>query len=154
VDREAPVFEASTLQALADRSAAPMRLASRVAIALAAAGLLLAIVGVYAVSAAALSERTRELGVRAALGATPRELSRLIFAEGAWSAIAGGFTGAIAASFVAASLRAQVFGVRSSDMLWLVPLVFVAVLFVLGTTVVPAARRAAAADPIVALRAE
>jgi hypothetical protein len=154
VDPEAPVFEAATLQELADRSAAPRRFASSLAIALAGAGLLLALVGVYAVAAAALSERTREIGVRAALGAAPRELFRLIFAEGAWTATVGGLVGVVAAALVAGTLRAHLFGARPSDVYWVIPGVFIAVVVALGLAAVPAARRAAAADPVAAMRAE
>lgn len=152
LDPEAPVFESATLEELVDRSAAPRRLASTVAVTLAGAGLLLALIGVYAVSAASVSERSKEIGVRAALGAAPRDLFGLIAGEGAMTAVAGGAVGAAGSFLVIRLLETQLFGVRPSDAAWLIPLVALAVFAAAVFAAIPPARRAASIDPVVVIR--
>jgi putative ABC transport system permease protein len=154
VDPEAPVFEAATMRDLSERSAAPSRLASNVSAGLSFGGVLLALLGVYAVAAAAVSERTREIGVRAALGASPGQLFGLMLSEGAWMAAAGGAAGIMAAAIAARVMRSQLFGVAGRDAFWVIPVVAAAVLAAMLLAAVPAARRAAHADPLEALRAE
>ena len=77
----------------AARSAAARRMAALVAIGLAATAVLLALVGAYAVTAASVGERMTEIGIRAALGATPSDLLRLIAREGTVTALVGGAAG-------------------------------------------------------------
>ena len=154
LDPEAPVFEAAALQELVNRSAAPRRLATVVATGLSLAAVLLALVGVSAVAAAAVAERVREIGVRAALGAAPRDLYRLILGEGAWTVAIGAAAGLFGSAGVVRLLDAQLFGTRVADAFWLVPLVTSAVIIVgIGSTL-PAARRAARVDPLIAIRSE
>ena len=153
-DPEAPVFELATMTSLVARSAAPRRLAAFVAVALAAVAVLLALIGVYGVAAAAVAERTREIGVRAALGASPRELFALVARDGAWTGAVGGTIGLTGALIVTRMLQAQLFGVQAADALWLLPLVIVALLVVTLLATVPSALRAAAVDPLTAMRTE
>ena len=153
-DAEAPVFELATMTSLVARSAAPRRLATIVAVALAAVAVVLAYIGVYGVAAAAVAERTREIGVRAALGASPRELFALVARDGAWTGAAGGCLGLAGALAATRMLQAQLFGVQAADTLWLLPLVIVALLVVTLLAIVPSALRAAAVDPLTAMRAE
>jgi predicted permease len=154
LDPEAPLFESSTMARLIERSAAPHRLAAALAGGLALCAVLLALVGTYAVAAASVAERTREIGIRAALGAAPAALVRMVMAEGLWTAVAGGATGIAVALAAGRVLAAQLFGVRTPDLLVVVPavcgLVFCAAMF----AVLPAARRAARADPLLVMRAE
>jgi predicted permease len=154
VDPEAPVFEAATMRELGERSAAPSRLASRLAVGLSLGGVLLALLGVYAVAAAAVSERSREIGVRAALGASRGQLFGLMLGEGVWMAAFGGAVGLIASAIVSRALRSHLFGVATSDAFWVIPAVAGAVLTAMLLAAVPAARRAAQADPLDAMRAE
>lgn len=153
-DADAPVFEGATLTDLVNRSVAPRQLASTFAVGLASAAVLLALIGVYAVSAATVAERAKEIGVRAALGASPRDLFRLIAREGAWTAIAGGITGLFGSTIVVRLLQAHLFGVRPTDALWLVPAVSLAVLCAATLAAVPSARRAASSDPLAVIRAD
>jgi putative ABC transport system permease protein len=153
-DPEAPVFEAVTLEALVNRSAGPRRLASVLAGGLAGAGVLLALLGVYSVAAASVAERAREIGVRAALGAAPADLFRLVARESAATAVWGGTAGLIGSLVVVRLLRAQLFGVRDADALWLIPAVALGVLAAAVLAAVPPGRRAARIDPVVAMRAE
>jgi putative ABC transport system permease protein len=153
-DPEAPVFELATMDALVQRSVATRRLASIVAVGLAASGVLLALLGVYAVMAASVAERTREIGVRAALGASRQDLFRLIWGEG-WRTVAWGAAGGVAASAaVARILQSQLFGVRESDAVWLIALVTIGLAGAAAVAAIPPGRRAASVDPLEAMRAE
>ena len=116
-----------------------------------AVALVLAIVGVYGVMAYAVSERTHELGVRIALGATPGDIRSLVVSEGtrlAGIGIAIGIVGALAAS---RALGALLFGVSATD-----PATFGLAALVLAAAGVAAAyipaRRASRIDPVSLLR--
>ena len=153
-DPEAPVFEGETLQALVNRSVSGYQVASSIAMSLAGAALALALIGVYAIAATRVSERTRELGVRAALGASPRELFGVIAREFVALTMAGGIAGIGASILTLRVMRAQLFGVSNLDAVWIVPLVGAAVLLCVLIGVTPPARRAARIDPIDAMRLE
>ncbi len=119
----------------------------------AALALLLSVVGLYGVVAYSVSRRTREIGVRMALGAQTRTMYRLILKEAAWLAAAGIAIGLVGAVAAATLMRGLLFGVRS----WDVP-TLAAVALLLGVAAVLAsyisARRAASINPVEALRAE
>jgi putative ABC transport system permease protein len=115
VDEQAPVFEASTLEGLVSRSVAARRLTAILAIAFAAAALFLAAIGIYGVVAASVSERTRELAVRMALGARRGHIMRLVLGEGLSMAAAGLATGAAGTIVAGRLLEAYLFGVSASD---------------------------------------
>ena len=115
--------------------------------------LLLSTVGLYNVIRTAVSQRTREIGVRMALGAQPTEVARLVLGQGLLLALLGAGLG-LAAAFAASRLLAsQLYGVSATD-----PVVFTAVVALLAAVSALAswlpARRAAAVDPMVALRGE
>jgi putative ABC transport system permease protein len=139
-------------QWLANTSAAP-RLNTVLLSVFAAIALLIASIGIYGVLAYSVSQRTNELGVRMALGATPGDVLRLIVREGmlvALLGIGGGLMGAIAAGRGVSSL---IFGVSVHD-----PAIFAAVAAALGFVAFAAcsipARRASRVDPMEALRYE
>ncbi len=119
----------------------------------AAAALLLATLGVYGVVATAAQARTRELGIRVALGAQRSEVLRLVLSGGAKLAFAGIALGSAGAFWFARGVRGLLVGVEAAD-----PVVFAVTGTLLGTAVLLAswlpARRAAQADPMIALRAE
>ena len=152
LDPEAPVFETAVLQALVDRSAAPYRLAALLCGGIACGAVVLALIGVYAVSAASVAERSRELGVRAALGASSRDLLRLVFVESGWTMAAGGVAGVTGALLVVRVLTSRLFGVSSSDIATVIPAIAVLILVTATLAVFPPARRASRADPLVAIR--
>ena len=119
----------------------------------AAAALLLATLGVYGVMAFAVSQRTREIGVRIALGAHARRVFALVLKQGMVLAGVGVLVGLAGALALTRVLRSLLFGISATD-----PVVLIAVAILLGVvTMIGAylpARRAARIDPAVALREE
>jgi predicted permease len=153
VDPALPVAQVRSMEAWVQRSIdwreTPMRLLTGFSI----IGLLLASVGVYGVLAYFVSQRTREIGVRAALGATRRQLAALVIGQSLLP-IAAGVVAGVAGSFASGRLLQQfLFQVQPGD-----PQVIAAIVTLLVAVGILAswlpARRAAAIDPIVALREE
>jgi putative ABC transport system permease protein len=120
---------------------------------LAALALLLAGLGLYGVLSYAVTQRTREIGVRMALGARPAQALALVARESAAVVGSGLAVGAVGALVAARLYAGLLFGVRASDPLSLVAALAVLVAVALLATLWPA-RRAARVDPAVALRAE
>jgi macrolide transport system ATP-binding/permease protein len=119
----------------------------------AAVALILSVIGLYGVIAYSVSQRTREIGVRMALGAQRSTVYQLIMKEAAW-VIAFGLAAGIAGSFVAASLiRDLLFGTRPWDAPTLATVAVVLATSALAATYLPA-HRAASVNPTEALRAE
>ena len=119
----------------------------------AAMALLLGVVGLYGVIAYSVSQRTREIGVRMALGAQKSSVYGMILKEAGWLTGVGIFAGLVCSVAVATLMRKVLFGIRSWDMPTLV-----AVAVLLGASALLAsyfpARRAASVNPVEALRAE
>jgi len=116
-------------------------------------GLLLAILGLYAVVSYGVTSRTREIGVRVALGANRADVMRFVSHEGLRLTVIGLAAGLVLALLLSVALSRFLFGVRAVD-----PFAFPAVILVLGATAACAcyfpARRALRVDPVIALRAE
>jgi predicted permease len=116
-------------------------------------GLLLALVGLYGVVSYSASQRTQEIGVRIALGATERDIVRLVVGQGLLLVTIGIGCGLAAAAGVSSLLGNLLFGISARD-----PLTYVLVPLALGAMAIIAsylpARRATRVDPVVALRAE
>jgi len=119
----------------------------------AALALVLASVGIYGVISFAVSQRTREIGVRMALGAHPRDVLRLILGEGLKLVLAGVVLGIIAALAMTRLLSTLIYGVSATDPLIFLSVVTLLVAVALAACFIPA-RRAMRVDPIVALRYE
>jgi putative ABC transport system permease protein len=153
LDPEIPLANIRTMEDWISNSAAQPRLNARLLTIFAAMALLIAAIGIYAVLAYSVTQRTREIGLRIALGAQPGSVLRLIVGEGmkiGLMGIGGGLLGALAVGRIMSSL---VYGVPVRD-----PAIFAAVMVVLtivalAASVIPA-RRAAKVDPMVALRYE
>lgn len=148
-----PIFLVSTLQDLYDQS---MARTSFTLVMLAIAGgmaLLLGLVGIYGVIAYAVSQRTREIGIRMALGAQPAGVLRVFVRQGLLLAGIGAALGLAAAAGLTRLMSSLLFGVTALD-----PLTYAAVSALLIAAAVLAsylpARRAMAIDPVEALRAE
>jgi ABC-type antimicrobial peptide transport system permease subunit len=115
--------------------------------------LLLGVVGLYGVIAYSVTQRTREIGVRMALGAQRSSVYQLILKEAGWL-VASGIGGGLICSVAAATLiRGLLFGVRSWDAATLAAVSTVLAVSAMLASYIPA-RRAARVDPMVALRYE
>jgi ABC-type antimicrobial peptide transport system permease subunit len=119
----------------------------------AALALVLAAVGIYGVMAYAVAQRTREIGVRLALGAQSRDVLNMVLVGGGKLAAFGLALGLVGSLGMTYFLRSQLYGVSSSD-----PLTYFTVAVLLGAVALAAcylpARRATRVDPLVALRYE
>jgi len=153
VDANLPVFRVRTLKDLYDQS---MARTSFTLVMLAIAGgmaLLLGIVGIYGVIAYAVSQRTREVGIRVALGAQASELRQMFVRQGLVLAGIGAALGMIAAAGLTRLMASLLFGITALD-----PLTYAVVpVFLLAAAALASyipARRATTVDPVEALRAE
>jgi putative ABC transport system permease protein len=153
LDPGARVDGISTMEEVVGRAFAPWRFSSIVVSAFAAIALTFAAVGIATLVAFAVTQRTREIGVRVALGAQTRDVVVLVASEGAWAALGGLATGVLAAWILRRSVESMLFGVAPDD-----TLTFGGVALLLGVVSVLAAylpaRSAARIDPAAALRAE
>jgi putative ABC transport system permease protein len=115
--------------------------------------LFLAVVGIYGVKAYAVAQRTREIGIRMALGASPRNAVWMILREGLILILAGATLGLLLSAVVARFLSSMIYGVSALD-----PLVYSFATLVLASAALLAAylpaRRASKINPIVALHYE
>jgi len=153
VDKDQPIVRVATMDDLVATSAGDRRFASILFEAFAVVALLLAAAGIYGVLSGSVTERTREIGVRSALGASRRDILALVMLQGMTLAGAGvviGLTGAIGASRALATL---LFGVSRLD-----PVTYLGVIaLVAGVSAIACwipAWRAARVDPSITLRAE
>jgi len=153
VDPEQPIGEIVSLDQMVSRSTAARRFNMTLLSGFAGLALMLALVGIYGVTAYAVTQRTREIGLRMAVGAGPRDLVRMLVTENLWLVAAGaaaGLAGALAATRV---LRSMLFEVSTTDAATFIGAAVLLALVSVGATYVPA-RRAARLDPMVALRLE
>jgi predicted permease len=119
----------------------------------AALALLLGVVGLYGVIAYSVSQRTREIGVRMALGAQPRSVYQLILKEAGWLTAVGIAVGLVCSVAAATLMRGLLFGVHSWDIETLAAVAGALGIAALLASFIPA-RRAASVNPVEALRAE
>jgi len=153
LDPEVPLYQARPIEQLLSESVAPRRFNMLLVGAFAGLALLLASIGIYGVMSYSVSQHTREIGIRMALGAGSRDVLRLIVRQGMTLVSIGlalGVAGALALTRVMSSL---LFEVQPAD-----PLTFVSVSVLLAAVAFAAsylpARRATRVDPMVALRYE
>jgi putative ABC transport system permease protein len=153
VDARLALENITSMEQIVARTIAPWRFSTIVFTAFSVLALFFATVGLSALIAYAVKQRTREIGIRIALGARPRDVVRLLVREGASLATAGLSIGIPAALLLTRSLSTQLFSVAPTD-----PPTFVAVAGVLAAASLAAtylpARAAAAVDPVAALRRE
>ncbi len=153
IDPSLPVDNIKPMQALMDDSLVDRRSPAVLAGAFAVVALLLAAVGTYGVLAYAVSQRRREIGVRMALGALPRQVLRHFLLLGARLLLVGIALGLFGAWAAGRAMQNVLFGVGSVDPGVLAGTAATIVVFVLLATFIPS-RRATKVDPLVALRAE
>jgi predicted permease len=147
------VYDASTMDRVLSDSIAAKRFSMTLLAAFAVIALLLAAIGIYGVLSYLVGQRTREIGVRMALGARPLDVLRMVLADGARMTVIGICIGLVAALGLTRLMASMLFGVKPTD-----PLTFAAVAVILGAIALVAcfvpAQRAMRVDPMVALRYE
>jgi putative ABC transport system permease protein len=151
VDRRATVDQAMTMDARLMRSLARPRLFAALVGGFAAFAALVAMAGLFGGLSYGVTQRTREIGLRTALGATPWSIVRLIVAQGAVLTLAGLAVGLTAASLSARVLSAFLFGISAYDLASYVGVAAVLLVTALVACALPA-RRAASIDPLTGLR--
>ena len=153
LDPRVPLFEVGTLEGELAETVAPERFRATLLAGFAAIALLLAAIGIYGVTAHAVSQRTQEIGIRLALGAGGREVVALLFRQHLGPALVGMVAGIAGALALGRYLQSLVFGVGVTD-----PLTFTLMAATLLAVAVAAcgiaARRATRVDPLVVLRAQ
>ncbi|MEO8680541.1 MAG: ADOP family duplicated permease [Vicinamibacterales bacterium] len=153
VDPGQPIDHVLTLEDFLAASAGPERFRGMLLVIFALLALVLSAVGIYGVTARSAGQRTREMGVRLALGAEPSQVWRLIVGEGLRSVIAGMVVGGVAAAGAAALVTRWLPGTQfESPQLMAAAGVLLAIV-ALAATALPA-RRVLRADPLAALRSE
>jgi putative ABC transport system permease protein len=153
VDKDQPIVRVATMGTLVAKSEAQRRFALVLFEAFGLVAVLLAGIGIYGVLSGGVTERTREIGVRAAFGASPANILRLILGQGVGLAAIGvaiGLAGAVGASRVMATL---LFGISTLDPVTYVGVTLVLLAIAAGACYLPA-RRAMRMDPMLALRHE
>jgi predicted permease len=152
-DPDVPLTQLRTMDLRVSDSLSVRRSPALMAAVFAGSALLLATLGLYGVMAYAVAQRTREFGVRIALGARSHDVLRMVFLEGVRLAALGLAMGVILSLLLTRYLASELFDVRSND-----PGALAAVTVLIGAVVSVAcllpARRATKVDPMVALRAE
>jgi putative ABC transport system permease protein len=147
------VDEFQPLAQIVERVVSPKRLVARLLALFSALGLVLAAIGIYGIVACFVGQRTREIGIRIALGSPRSAVVRLVIREGMLVAIMGSGLGLITALALTRVLQAQLFGVSPTDPLTFASSAGVLVCVALLACWLPA-RRATRVDPMVALRSE
>ena len=153
IDKDLPVHSVATLESYVDRSVARRRFSTVLLMAFGAIALALAAIGVYGVMSYAVAERTREIGIRVALGAERRDILKLVVGQASVLLIAGLAAGLAGAFALTRVMEELLFGVSATD-----PVIFMAVPIALAAIALFAsyipALRATKVDPMIALRYE
>lgn len=153
LDPGMPMANVKTMEQWLTASAAQPRLTSTLLSLFAGVALLIAAIGIYAVLTYSVSQRTREIGIRMALGATPRRVLELIVSEGMRVVLLGLVIGLAGGLALGRTIESLVYGVGVSD-----PKIYLEVAAILTAVALAAcfipARRAAVVDPMVVLREE
>jgi len=153
LDPDQGVSNVATMDQVMSDSVASRRFSTTLLGALAGLGLLLASVGVYGVISYGVSQRTREIGIRMALGARRKDVLSLVVAQGMKLLLLGVAAGAVAAFVLTPVMSSLLFGISPSDPVTFAGSVIFLALVALLACYIPA-RRAAKVEPMVALRYE
>jgi predicted permease len=153
VDPDVPVSGVESLDELVAGSASRTRFAALLLSLFSGVALLLGAVGIYGVLAASVARRTREFGVRMALGATSGQVLRMVLTQSARITGIGIIAGLLGVFWTGAALRGMLFGVTTMDASVLAMVVVVLAAVTVVSSAIPA-RRATRVDPIIAIRTD
>lgn len=150
VDRELPVFDTQTMDDRLEKALATRRSPMLLSLTFGTVALFLSAIGIYGVLAYLVTQRTKEIGIRIALGSSAAGIFELVLREGLLLIVGGLALGGLGAAALRRSLETQLFGVSATD-----PVVLAAVTVMLAAVAITAcavpARRATRIDPVVAL---
>ncbi len=153
IDKKQPVTDVQTLDTrIATANAGPRSQAMLLGI-FGAIGLALAVIGVYGVMNYLVSLRTREFGIRMAIGATPQQVLHSVIAFGLKITLVGVLTGVLGGLALTRFMSTMLFGIESTDLLTFTAVPVTLTLVALAACYIPA-RRATRVDPVTALRYE
>ena len=153
VDPDQPVYQLESMDQRLSAMVAQRRFSMALLGMFAALGLVLGIVGVYGVTSYLVAQRTRELGLRLALGAEPRAVVRMVIRQGMTTAAVGIGVGLLGALLTTRLMAGLLYGVRPGDAATLAAVTALLATATFVANYVPA-RRASRVDPLVALREE
>jgi predicted permease len=152
-DRNLPISEVMTMHQVVAQANAQSRFGMLLLSGFGSIALLLAAIGIYGVMNYSVSRRTREIGVRLSLGASPLEVLRMVLGQGMRQAVVGIVLGLLGSLWLSRLMRQMLYGVASNDPAAISIAVGILLLAAFVAMYVPA-RRAATVDPITALRSE
>jgi putative ABC transport system permease protein len=153
INPDLPVSEVRTLESAVGASVSPSRSLMWLFVSFGGAALILAAIGVYGVVSYSTAQRTYEMGVRMAFGATPRRLFSLVLGQSLRLAMSGLVLGMLASVALTRFMAGFLYGVAATDSLTFVAVGLLLIAIALVAGYVPA-RRAAKVDPLIALRQE
>jgi putative ABC transport system permease protein len=151
LDPDLAVFQVRTMEEMLANSVAQPRFRTLLIVAFASAALVLAVIGLYGVLAYSVTQRTQEIGVRMALGASSGDVLRLVVGQGMRLSIVGSVIGIAASFFLTRLIEKLLFGVKPWDAEAFIAMPLLLLAVTLAATYIPA-RRALKIDPITALR--
>ncbi|MDX2042369.1 MAG: ABC transporter permease [Acidobacteriota bacterium] len=153
VDAEMPAFDVATMEQRMSDFLARRRFAMVLLAVFAAIAVLLAAVGIYGVMSYSVTQRTNEIGIRVALGASSRDVLNLILRQGMTLALIGAALGLVVAFGLTRFLSSMLFGIRATDPMTFARVALLLIAVALLACWIPA-RRATKVDPMIALRCE
>jgi putative ABC transport system permease protein len=153
IDKEQPVANVQTMRRVISDSVMPQRLSMGLLSTFALLALALAVVGIYGLTAYSVGQRTREIGIRMALGAQQADVLKMIVRKGVFVTLVGASIGLAGALAVTRGLSGLLFGVTATDSAVFVGVTLSLIAAAILASFVPA-RKATRVDPMVALRYE
>jgi putative ABC transport system permease protein len=153
LDPDLPIAKVTTLKTIMDNSLAQPRFSMLLMASFGGIALLLACIGMYGIISYSVAQRTREIGIRLAVGAQPRQVLTMILGHGARLAGLGIVIGLLAALSATHVMESFLYGVQSTDPITFVGMTLLFIVVALLACYLPA-RRATRVDPLIALRYE
>jgi putative ABC transport system permease protein len=153
LNKDQAVFNVRTMEQTVAKSVAPRRFSMLLLMVFAVVALGLACLGIYGLMSYTVAQRTREIGVRMALGAQVRDVLKLVIGQGMKLALVGVVLGLVAALALTRTMKTLLFGINATDPITFAAIALLLIAVALLACFVPA-RRATKVDPLLALRQE